>query len=156
MFRNDHSTEELNCSKVLNQGILESLCAATFFVSISACQARSAKREEGGYILLVVFAVCGAILPFLPRKKPQRDPFSLDIRRKTICTGSVSAPQPINTVRNDPVDMLAQGLRNSAIKTVDVGSSGSIYPEPRDLPGISGELHPLSNSNEVPLFYLGH
>ena len=55
-------------------------------VSLSACQARSAKREEGGYIFLVVFAVCGAILPFLPRKKPQRDPFSLEIRRKKIPT----------------------------------------------------------------------
>ena len=57
---------------------------ASFFLSLSACQARSAKREEGGYVFLVVFAVCGAILPFLPRKKPQRDPFSLDIRRETI------------------------------------------------------------------------
>ena len=60
---------------------------ASFFLSLSACQARSAKREEGGYIFLVVFAVCGAILPFLPRKKPQRDPFSLDIRGKKIPTG---------------------------------------------------------------------
>ena len=59
---------------------------ATFVVSLSACQARSAKREEGGYIFLVVFAVCAAILPFLPRKKPQRDPFSLDIRSKKIGT----------------------------------------------------------------------
>ena len=61
---------------------------ASFFLSLSACQARSAKREEGGYIFLVVFAVCGTILPFLPRKKPQRDPFSLDIRGKKIPTVS--------------------------------------------------------------------
>ena len=65
------------------------LCPAAYFVvELSACQARSAKREEGGYIFLVVFAVCGAILPFLPQKKPQRDPFSLNIRRKKIGTGS--------------------------------------------------------------------
>jgi len=73
---------------------------AIFFISLSACQARSAKREEGGYIFLVVFAVCAAILPFLPRKKPQRDPFSLDIRRKKIPTGYLSLQMQYRTQVN--------------------------------------------------------
>ena len=50
------------------------LSAATFFVLLSACQARSAKREEGGYIFLVVFCCVWCHPPLSSAKKATERP----------------------------------------------------------------------------------
>ena len=55
--------------------------AAYFVAEFSACQARSAKREEGEYFFVMVFAVCGGrslVFP-LSSKNPGKDAETLYI-----------------------------------------------------------------------------